>query len=606
MIHPEPLRELIWKNDYDLDEMVQQLRSLDIPMGQLATMFLAAGHVPLTRKFRTLGVQPEPVSFRRGKVSRQVDVLGLWGREDHYRARTRLGASGQVVMPSKVLEYLLHEDEAWPRMVDGIHNHQTPLIGVLRQQVDNSPEFAHDQMRCLDLLEAMGADPDVLTAYHSAVSAAAQSRPMDISRHAYYAMEKPDREQLWLDHRSAMVDRVLRMGADITHGAHLALARSLSWHASIHSPDDLRITPFPPEFGMLFEKGLPFDCPTDVYRHNNLFAIAVAVGGTGTVKALLDAGKNPAWRDPSTGDTLLTVAAAVNTTMAAEALSVIPHSAFTGLVDQPDAKGNRPLHRAVGAMNSEVVAYLLEAGANPNLPNAKGKLPLEAAKSTGMKAQRKLGVIARQLEAAGGALTGETTDPTTMLWHACKALSAEMAQKWISRGACVNAFDSKGKPALHLAIEGLTAVFTPANYKASVIAQEKLLTVLLSCGAPVNGVDSEGNTALHLAVKRFQPNSTRQLLGAGADTSITNASGQTPAHMYTFSGYGGEVEVRMAVEVLKALGKAGVDWLPVDPVSGRRAFDTLRDMPKIGAMIDHFQLERTTFHSAASARMNRL
>lgn len=606
MIHPDDVRNLIWTNDYDLDDLVQKLQALPLPLGQLATMFLAAGHVPLARKLRDLGVQPERVVFQRGRARGTADVLGLWAREDHYRARTRLGAFGQVVMPSKVLDYLIDEDPAWPLHIDGIHAHQTPLIGVLRQQVDNNPDFARDQMRCLELLEHMGADPDAYSLYHSPISAAAQSRPMDISMRQYHGMDKPDREAVLLEHRSKMVDRVLQMGADITLNPHLALARLLTWHVHCHTADDLQRTPFPPEFRMLFDKGLPFDCPTNGPQHNNLFSIAVTVGAAGTVKALLDAGKNPAWRDERTGATLLTVAAEAGTGLAAQALSIIPHESLAGLVNLADAKGNTPLHRAVAAMNQEVVAYLLEAGANPNLPNAKGQLPLEAVKRTGMKAQRNLAGVASQLEAAGGMLVGENTDPTKMLWHACKALSPEMAGKWIGRGADVNTSDAQGKTALHLAVEGLTAVFSTANNKTSIASQARLLEVLLDAGASVDARDREGNTALHLAVKRFQPNSAKRLLQAGAPTDAINLAGQSPAHMYAFSGYGGEAEVKMAVGVVSALGEVGIDWMRPDPVSGRLPFETLRDMPEIASMIDQFQLERATVRPGQATRLNRL
>ena len=605
MIHQD-LQPLVWRNDYVIDDMIAAMQRVGIQLGQQATVFLAMGHVPLARRLRQMGIQPGPCAQATISMARGMDVLAIMTHPVNYRQRVQHGVGGQVVMPSQVLEYLIHEDTTWPIEVNAVHGDRTPFMTMLHCFADGKPEFEVDTLRCLDLLVRLGADPLLTTHHRTSVAAAATAYQMGMPYDHYRELSRGEQQARKLAHRSRMVDKVLALGADIEEEPHMALARALVGHVTMNPAGYTEQHPFPPEFEMLFSKGLPFSCPTVCHRKNNLFAIAVEHGAVGTVKALLEAGADPAWADHSKGDTLFSVAGEAGSQAATKALRAIPPTQLLPVAHMTDAKGNTPLHRAVAAMMPGVVEHLLATGVDPNIPNNKGQLPYEVVRRTGAKAQRNLAQIAQMLEAAGGKLSSEDADPTGLLRHACKALSADMTQQWLDRGGEVNGRDGDGRTPLYLAIEGLTTVFAEGKRKKSVAAQSQLVQVLLAAGADPNLPDRHGNTPLHIAIKRFQEDSARLLLEGGADIDARNEAGQAPAHLYAFSGYGGEAEVKMAAGTVRVLGERGIDWMEPDPVSGALPFASLRDMPELQSMIEQFQLLRATPQAPSKRPSKRL
>lgn len=95
---------------------------------------------------------------------------------------------------------------------------------------------------------------------------------------------------------------------------------------------------------------------------------ALVEGRTSLVRALLEYGASPSARDHR-GETPLHVAARHHRTH--EARWLIEHGAE---VDAVDASGNTPLHRAVFSQSGseEIIALLLQAGADPERPNHHG------------------------------------------------------------------------------------------------------------------------------------------------------------------------------------------------------------------------------------------
>lgn len=138
------------------------------------------------------------------------------------------------------------------------------------------------------------------------------------------------------------------------------------------------------------------------------------------------------------------------------------------------------LNIAVSNAQSNTVAFLLQHGANPNLPDSQGETALMEAVSTGSATQ-----------------DDSFLTITTMLLKA---------------GA-----DPNYKNAL-------VYDYTPLS-QASSLGRAKLVEILLAAGANVNATNSAGQTALHLAKSAEV---AKLLVVAGADLS-SRANGETPA-----------------------------------------------------------------------------
>jgi ankyrin repeat protein len=135
-----------------------------------------------------------------------------------------------------------------------------------------------------------------------------------------------------------------------------------------------------------------------------------------------------------------------------------------------------PLHKAVANGQLVVAGFLLDHGANPNLPDSKERTPLHLAVLNGHKA---------------------------------------MAELLLAHGAQVNATDNKGETPLHLAAK--------QNYRA-------VAEVLLEHGAKVDATDREGNTPLHEAATTGGSEMVRLLLDKGTSVNVANQDGYTPLH----------------------------------------------------------------------------
>lgn len=95
-------------------------------------------------------------------------------------------------------------------------------------------------------------------------------------------------------------------------------------------------------------------------------------------------------------------------------------------------------------------------------------------------------------------------------------------EKLVGRGCDVNARDTDGVTALYLAC-GVDPAFGDAS--------ERAIRALVDAGAEINAVADHGSTALHVAAASLQTAIVRLLLWLGADETIKNNKGDTPADM---------------------------------------------------------------------------
>ena len=185
-------------------------------------------------------------------------------------------------------------------------------------------------------------------------------------------------------------------------------------------------------------------------------------------------------------------------------------------VDAPDSGGKAALHLAVEAGDGAMVSALVSAGANVSLSNAAGATPLHrAVRGTGVAAL----AIVSQLLAAGANATianhfGRTPFelPLERNDYAMIALLAEHAE------ALPLGDHAAGEEALRsAAVAGGDA---PGALSA--------VSLLASLGVNVDAPNSRGETALHLAVEAGDAAMVSALVSAGANAHAENNAGQTP------------------------------------------------------------------------------
>ncbi len=108
-------------------------------------------------------------------------------------------------------------------------------------------------------------------------------------------------------------------------------------------------------------------------------------------------------------------------------------------------------------------------------------------------------------------------DGVSLLHLACSYGHLEKVKLLVSRGANVNAPDTRWSTPLHYAV----------NAKDNDNIKE-ITAYLISKGAIVNKQNKPGETPLHYAVANFRPEVVNLLLSEGADVNINNNLGSTP------------------------------------------------------------------------------
>jgi cytohesin len=132
------------------------------------------------------------------------------------------------------------------------------------------------------------------------------------------------------------------------------------------------------------------------------------------------------------------------------------------------------LHYAAGSGNPELVATLLEAGADPNLRDAEQGTPLHWAATDG---------------------------------------NIEISRRLLRAGADINADTRRGNTALH---------------RAAFHNRVDFVQLLLDERANPNARNADGQTPLHSAIGSGRIDTARLLMERGADITVQDANGQTP------------------------------------------------------------------------------
>lgn len=188
-----------------------------------------------------------------------------------------------------------------------------------------------------------------------------------------------------------------------------------------------------------------------------------------------------------------------------------------------DAKGNTPLHLVhLTALNSlDIVRYLLSYGANPEIKNHNGKLPIQVIAAYPSN-RRKCNIdwITELFDHPMWSIP-HRPDYTLCneLHEAIKSDKLPEVQDLLGRGADINELYTNGCTALSTAVQ--------SNRKPNFIE------MLVERGADLNlqSINRDmGFTPLHYAVKKHSNSLLRLLLSLKANPNIQDAKGNTPLH----------------------------------------------------------------------------
>ncbi|XP_015585183.1 ankyrin repeat domain-containing protein 11 isoform X2 [Cephus cinctus] len=228
------------------------------------------------------------------------------------------------------------------------------------------------------------------------------------------------------------------------------------------------------------------------------------------------------------------------------------------LVNAPDAEGHTPLHLAVIAGDTQLVAVLLANGADVNAKDLEGhsvlhwatvcgeaecvRLVLAAGARPSTPDHRGGSPLHYAAQCCGAAATAELSVP--------KKLGLKVLQTLLEFGADVNAKDEDGRqPILWAAsagsVEAVLALARAGGSAAAGASDKDGLTALHCaasrgharcvealvnlCGSQPDHVDDNGCSALHYASTLGHAEATALLLRLGADPNRQDRKGRTPA-----------------------------------------------------------------------------
>jgi uncharacterized protein len=266
-------------------------------------------------------------------------------------------------------------------------------------------------------------------------------------------------------------------------------------------------------------------------------------------------------------------------------------------VNTPQPDGTTALHWAVYWNDVEAAKLLLRAGANPGVKNRFGASPLSEAVTTGNAE-----LVAALLEAGADATALTTQDGETVLMTAARAGNPNIVRMLIDRGADVNARERyKGQTALmwaaaerHPAAVKLL-LERGADWRVRSVDRETKAPKL-SAASSISPIPRGGFTALLFSAREGDVESARVMLDAGVDINygdVDNATALVVSIMnkqYTFARF--LIDRGADVNVVDASGRTAlyaiIDMRNEDysALPNRSAVDPLPSLDIVTALLD--------------------
>jgi len=232
-------------------------------------------------------------------------------------------------------------------------------------------------------------------------------------------------------------------------------------------------------------------------------------------------------------------------------------------INAQDDEGMTPLACAIVQEQMDVARFLLDKGANPEIPNKNGLTPLELAASR----PQTNGLLLCELLLAKGAQvnpTNKTDYRITPLDWAVSSDNIELVKLLLDHGADGKAKSDVGSTALHTAADRgdkeiaamliehgadvnakVTGGTTPLH-EAAWAGRDEVIKLLLSKGAEVDPKRHDGLTPLISAADREHNSTVEILLANGADINAAMDNGDTALHSAIARGNKEVVETLLA------------------------------------------------------------
>lgn len=220
------------------------------------------------------------------------------------------------------------------------------------------------------------------------------------------------------------------------------------------------------------------------------------------------------------------------------------------------------LHVAAMEGHADVVALLIQRGANVNIADADGDTPVVMAVNFDKKN------VVEVLVANGADVRRADKNGCTPLLSAAVQGDLEIVSMLVERGAEVNAVDCYKQTPLDRAANAPTADFllvhgariggvsadgeTPLGnvdrelFMAAIAGDARRVRAAVGQGAHVNVHDNLGQTALTRAVYLGRQEAASALLAMGADVEETDFNGVTPLHVAAIHGFPKIIELLLA------------------------------------------------------------
>ncbi|HEX2752033.1 MAG TPA: ankyrin repeat domain-containing protein, partial [Alphaproteobacteria bacterium] len=197
--------------------------------------------------------------------------------------------------------------------------------------------------------------------------------------------------------------------------------------------------------------------------------------------------------------------------------------------DLPDKDGRIPLHDAAEKASLFLVRRLLQHTENPNRPDKKGTQPLHLA-----AAHNSLAVVQTILFERVAVFSADHNGDTC-LHHAVKREDSDVAEYLLKTEAArmVNAVNLDGRSPLHVAAEK---------------KNKKLLQIMVAAGGDVNLPDRKGFTPLHDAITSNDIKTVKLLIENGADISKPTAGMRVTPLILAIQQKGDREIVRLLLE----------------------------------------------------------
>ena len=256
----------------------------------------------------------------------------------------------------------------------------------------------------------------------------------------------------------------------------------------------------------------------DIASGQNL-SEAVFTGDLAAVKQALTDGADPNAKDSQSGSTMLATAALMGHTEVVALL--LEHGAE---VNAKSRDGSTPLHTAAFLGRVETVKLLLEKGADTTLRNNMGGTAIEGAKLNWLMTKGIVGMLQIEIDEAE-VKAGRIEVIKLLSEQPNNASQSHNLWEVVAAGELSAIKDALGD-SVDLNAQDPQFGITPLAW-AALMGQTKVVALLLEHGADINAKNRDGATPLHSAAFLGRVETVKLLLEKGADTTLRNNDGTT-------------------------------------------------------------------------------